>query len=63
VYSALFAFFGSTLKNMNEAMHGRDQEDCDRITKARLIRRVENIYTVRDSLRAEDRSEIFGYPI
>jgi hypothetical protein len=63
VYSALFAFFCSTWKNRNEAMHGRDQEDCDRITKARLFRRVENIYTVRDSLRAEDRSELFGYPI
>jgi hypothetical protein len=63
VYSALFAFFCSTWKNRNEAMHGRDQEDCNRITKARLFRRVENIYTVRDSLRAEDRREIFGYPI
>jgi hypothetical protein len=44
-------------------MHGRDQEECDRITKGRLLRRVENIYAVRDSLGAVDRREIYGYDI
>jgi hypothetical protein len=58
VYSALFAFFGSTWKNRNKAMHGRDQEDSDRITRARLLRQVENIYAVRASLRAENSREI-----
>jgi hypothetical protein len=59
---AIFSFFCSSWKDRNEALHGRDQEDSDNIMRTRLLRRIDNIYAVKDKLQVEDSKEICGYP-
>jgi hypothetical protein len=59
VYSAMFNFFSQAWMERNGALHGIDQEDCEAIKRDRLLRKVDEIFTVKGQLLAVDRAEIF----
>jgi hypothetical protein len=59
VYSAIFSFFSQLWRERNGALYGTDQADSEFIKRYRLMRKVDEIFSVKGHLLAADRSEIF----
>jgi hypothetical protein len=59
VYLAIFSFFSQAWRERNGALHGTDQADSEFIKRDRLMRKVDEIFSVKGHLLAADRSEIF----
>jgi hypothetical protein len=55
IYSAILAFFMRTWRDRNEALHGRDQVVCEQITRTRLSRKVDRIYSMKDQVLTADK--------
>jgi hypothetical protein len=55
----MFSFFSHAWMERNGALHGHDQEDCIKIKRARLLRKVDGIFLVKERLLAADRAEVY----